>query len=147
MAGSDDDVRRIEQLKYAYLRTLDTKDWDGFAACFVEDVTADYAGLRLDGRDALVSYLREHLGPDVITLHQVHHPEIEVAGDTATGRWYLQDTVIAAEHRFRLDGAAFYEDDYVRVGDRWLVSHTGYRRTFELTSALDESVTVKGPQG
>ena len=146
MGPNDADVRAIEQLKYRYLRTLDTKDWDGFEACFVPDVTADYAGLTFANRDELVGYMRTNLGPGLITMHQVHHPEITVDGDTAHGRWYLQDTVIAAEYRFRLEGAAFYEDTYVRDGDRWLVSHTGYRRTFEVTTTLGDDVKVEGPK-
>ena len=85
------DVRAICQLKYRYLRTLDSKDWDGFEACFVPEATGDYNGLVFDDRAALVAYMRENLGEGLITLHQAHHPEIEVAGDAATGRWYLHD--------------------------------------------------------
>ena len=44
----------------------------------------------------------------MLTLHQVHHPEIEVDGDTATGHWYLQDKVIVEAFKFVLEGAAIY---------------------------------------
>ena len=39
-----DDIEQIRQLKYRYLRTLDTKQWDEFEACFLPEVTADYTG-------------------------------------------------------------------------------------------------------
>jgi len=132
------DVREICQLKYRYLRTLDSKDWDGFEACFVPEATGDYNGLVFDDRAALVAYMRENLGEGLVTMHQAHHPEIEVDGDTATGRWYLYDRVIVEAFSFMLEGAAFYSDRYVRTPDGWRVSHTGYRRTFEATYNLGD---------
>ena len=143
------DIDEICRLKYRYLRTLDTKQWDEFEACFLPTVTADYNGLTFADRDALVGYMRENLGPGTITMHQVHHPEITVDGDTATGRWYLQDRVIVEALRFMLEGAAFYEDRYTRTPDGWRVSHTGYRRTFEATYSLDDlpGFRVTGPGG
>ncbi len=132
------DVRAICELKYRYLRTLDSKDWDGFEQCFVAEATGDYNGLVFADRDALVSYMRENLGEGLITLHQAHHPEIEVAGDAATGRWYLYDRVIVEAFQFMLEGGAFYSDRYVRTPDGWRVAHTGYRRTFEATYNLGD---------
>ena len=75
----------------------------------------------------------------MITLHQVHHPEIELAGDgTATGVWYLEDRVIDTEHHFVLQGAAFYRDEYVKQGGAWKIRSTGYERTFEEVGDLRE---------
>ena len=133
-----DDITAISQLKYRYLRTLDTKDWDGFRDCFLPDATGDYNGLVFADRDALVTYMRENLGEGLLTMHQVHHPEIEVDGDTATARWYLQDKVIVPAFSFMLEGAAFYSDRYARTPDGWRVAHTGYRRTFEATYNLGD---------
>jgi hypothetical protein len=130
------DVRAICELKYRYLRTLDSKDWDGFEECFVPEATGDYNGLVFDDRAALVAYMRDHLGDGLITLHQAHHPEIEVTGDSATGRWYLYDRVIVEALHFMLEGGAFYSDRYVRAPHGWRVAHTGYRRTFEATYDL-----------
>ena len=45
------DVEAIKQLKYRYLRTLDLKQWDDFAECFVPEATGDYAGLAFGDRD------------------------------------------------------------------------------------------------
>ena len=83
----------------------------------------------------------------MLTLHQAHHPEIEVDGDTATGRWYLQDKVIIEAFKFVLEGAALYKDRYVRTPDGWRIAHTGYRRTFEQSYSLDDlpSMKIGGP--
>ena len=140
-----DDLEQIRQLKYRYVRTLDTKDWEGFATCLTADVVGRYGGLDLDGRDDLVDFMRTNMTPDLVTLHQVHHPEIAVTGNEARGTWYLQDKVIVAAHRFVLEGAAFYDDRYVRTPEGWRIAETGYRRTYEMTWSMDDapSLTVK----
>lgn len=143
------DVEAICRLKYRYLRTLDTKAWEEFESCFLPEATGDYNGLVFEDRDALVGYMRSNLGPGLITLHQAHHPEIEVAadGETATGRWYLQDKVIVPDFSFMLEGAAIYTDRYARTPEGWRVAHTGYRRTYEMTYDLKDlpGVKITGP--
>ncbi|MGY2700822.1 nuclear transport factor 2 family protein [Nocardioides sp. HB32] len=142
-----DDVTAISQLKYRYLRSLDTKAWDEFADCFVPEATGDYNGLVFDDRAALVSYMKENLPEGFLTMHQVHHPEVSVDGDAASGRWYLQDKVIVPAVQFMLEGAAFYDDRYVRTPAGWRVAHTGYRRTFEITYDLADlpGTRINGP--
>lgn len=131
------DLRAIETLKYRYLRALDTKDWSAFAETLTEDVTGNYGeSLSFTGRDELVGYMRANVGASVITEHRVDHPEIEIDGDTARGRWYLQDRVIVPDFSFMLIGAAFYEDTYRRTEDGWRISSTGYDRTYEVSVGL-----------
>ena len=138
-------IRQIEQLKYRYVRALDTKDWDLFASCFTSDATASY-GERLGfaGPEEIVGFMRENLGPTMITVHQVHHPEITVDGDQATGTWSLMDRVIMTEFRFLLDGMSFYEDRYVRDADgEWRIAHTGYQRVYEQMVSFDDVPSFK----
>jgi len=130
-----DELEAIKQLKYKYLRCLDTKAWGELAECFLEDATSAYdAGkYTFEGREQVIGFLEKALGPPtMITMHQVHHPEIELtSATTATGRWYLEDMVIDTKHNTTLRGAAFYRDEYVKVGGRWKLKFTGYERTFE----------------
>jgi hypothetical protein len=135
------DTEAIKQVKYRYLRALDTKHWDDFADTLTEDVTGDYGSsvgqeLHFTNRTDLVGYMRSALGPGIITEHRVTHPEITVSGDKASGAWYLQDRVIVAEFNFMLIGAAFYRDQYRRTTDGWKISSTGYDRTYEATMSL-----------
>lgn len=94
-ANADDLVvlEQIKALKYRYLRCLDLKLWDDFADTLTEDVSANYGEhLSFDSRDAVVKFMSESLGTGaIITVHQCHHPEIALDGDTATGQWYLED--------------------------------------------------------
>jgi hypothetical protein len=131
----------LRRLKYRYLRTLDLKLWDDFADTLTADVQASYgARLQFDGRDAVVDYMRASLPGSIITVHQCHHPELAVDGDTATGTWYLEDKVIITEQRMLLTGAAFYADTYRREADgAWRISSTGYIRSYEAMQSLDDT--------
>lgn len=138
-------IRHLEELKYRYVRALDTKDWDTMAATFESAATAFY-GERLDfsGVDEIMVFMRENLGPTMITLHQVHHPELEIDGDEATGIWSLQDRVIMTEHHMILDGYAIYHDRYRRGSDGlWRIIHTGYDRIYESMMSMDDLPSFK----
>jgi hypothetical protein len=135
------DIEAVKQVKYRYLRALDTKRWDDFADALADDVVGDYGSSvgeehHFTNRVDLVNYMRKSLGPAVITEHRVTHPEITVSGDEASGTWYLQDRVIVADFNFMLIGAAFYHDTYRRTDDGWKISATGYERTYEATMSL-----------
>ena len=140
-----DVLEEIRQLKYRYLRCLDLKDWNEFADTLTEDVTTDYGEkLRFDSRDAVVEFMSSWLTPAIITVHQCHHPEITIDGDTASGRWYLEDKVFILEHKMLLTGAAFYDDRYRRCEDgRWRISRTGYVRSYEAVQSLADTPSWK----
>ena len=129
----------LRRLKYRYLRALDLKLWDEFADTLTPDATADYGDrLSFSGRDEIVTYMSRAVGPGIITVHHCHHPELDVDGDRATGRWALDDTVIITERRTVLRGAAFYEDRYLREDGAWRIRHTGYIRTYEAMFSLED---------
>jgi len=135
-----EDIEAIRQLKYRYFRCLDCKRWRELGECFTEDATAAYDSGKYsyEGRDAIMGFLEGALGDrNVISLHQGHHPEIEVNGDTAKGTWYLEDYLIFVKADTRLRGAGFYHDEYVKVGGQWRLKHTGYVRTFEEVQSGD----------
>ncbi|MBS9534437.1 nuclear transport factor 2 family protein [Mycobacterium sp. M1] len=137
-------IEEIKQVKYRYLRALDTKHWDDFAATLTEDVTADYGKSmgtehKFADRDALVDFMRSSLPANVISEHRVTHPEITLTGpDTASGVWYLQDRVIMPDYDLMLIGAAFYYDTYRRDGDGWRICDTGYQRTYDATMPISD---------
>lgn len=132
-------LEELRRLKYRYLRALDLKLWDEFADTLAPDATARYGDrLSFTGRDEIVDYLSQTVGPDIITVHHCHHPELEVDGDRATGRWALDDTVIITRHQAVLRGAAFYQDEYVRQDGDWRIQHTGYVRTYESMVSLQD---------
>jgi len=134
------EIEAIRQLKYRYLRAVDLKLFDLLASTFAPDAVSAYDGGKQSyrGRDAIVAWLRSAMDNEIVTLHQVHHPEIELTSDTtAKGTWYLEDRVInpgpdlpdMPGHSI-LSGAAFYSDEYVKLDGEWKISLTGYERTY-----------------
>ncbi len=143
-------LEEIRRVKYRYLRCVDLKLWDEIEEVFTPHASADYGThavskpLSLRGRDEIVTYLRDNLGPSIITVHRCGQPEIDVDGDTAHGTWSFEDTVIALDFRVVIKGAAFYEDTYQRGEDgRWRISHIGYKRIYETMSSLDDTPSLR----
>jgi len=129
------ELEAIRRLKYAYFRTLDLKQFDQLGLLLTEDATAAYedAETSLAGRAAIVAWLTDALGgPEIVTEHHGHHPEIDVTSDTtATGTWYLQDRVIVPSADLEIGGTALYSDRYTKTDAGWRIAHTGYHRVFE----------------
>jgi len=140
----------IRQLKYRYLRCVDQKLWDEMTDVFTEDATVDYGTraygkpLKLAGRDEIMTFFRDNLGPEIITVHAAGQPEITVDGNQASGTWRFEDTVIATQYRVVIAGAAYYQDRYERGADgAWRIAHTGYVRTYEAMMSLDDLPSFK----
>jgi hypothetical protein len=129
-------LEEIRRVKYRYLRCVDLKLWPEMAEVFTPGATADYGSpatgqpLKFGSRDEIIAFLRDSLGPDIITLHAAGQPEIDIDGAAASG--------------IVIKGAAFYEDRYERGEDgRWRIAHTGYVRIYETTQSLDDLPSLK----
>jgi hypothetical protein len=143
----EEDLEAIRQLKYRYFRTLDCKDWDALAETLAEDATTSYDSGRYayTGRAAILEFLRGALGSKrMISMHHGHHPEIELTGEgTARGTWYLEDKVYFLDANTVLRGAAFYTDEYVKVGGEWKIASTGYERTYEEIENRETAFSIR----
>ena len=125
-----DDIEAIKQLKARYFRLMDTKDWDGYATVFTDDVVIDTsedgAGI-IQGRAEFLPFLRQTIG-DVTTVHHGHMPEIELTSATsATGIWALQD-ILRWPNGAELHGYGHYHETYVKSGDKWRIQSTRLTR-------------------
>ena len=119
----------IRELKARYCRCLDTKDWDGLAALFLDDavldVQQDTGNLPITGRVGILDQIRFAV-IDAATSHQVHTPEIAfVSDDEATGVWAMQDRVVWQPGKSPLPGVASitgygqYHERYRQTADGW----------------------------
>ncbi|MEM3512083.1 MAG: nuclear transport factor 2 family protein [Candidatus Jordarchaeales archaeon] len=128
-----EDIEAIKRLKAKYWRCCDKKLWDELEECFTEDAIADYfPNLHFEGRDAIIKFLKESLGPDyMITAHGGHNAEIEIISETeARGIWALNDLVII-QPGIRLRGYGHYEDEYVKENGRWKIKRIKQTRIIE----------------
>ena len=123
LAANFDDWQAIAKVKAAYCRLLDTKDWEGWAQLFTEDVVVDVrdsGGTLERGRDAFVASVRASI-ETTKTAHQVHFPEIVIDGDTATAIWPMQDRLIWEDGR-TMTGYGHYHERYVKQDGRWRIA-------------------------
>ena len=141
------EIEAIKRLKHRYMRCIDEKRWEELEDCFTEDATVSYSGSRyeFEGRDAIMKFLVDSMDRDsFLSSHRVGQPEIDITSETtATGIWALEDTVIDTHFEITLRGAAFYRDEYVKIGGRWKIRSTGYQRTFEEMESRKENPSLK----
>ena len=132
-----ENIELIKQLKARYFRALDSKQWSLMHECLSEHCIAQYDGGKysFSGRDKIVGFFQNFMDdPKLIFMHHGHHPEITILSEeSARGIWYLQDKVLNLHNNTILNGAGFYHDHYIKVDGQWLISETGYQRTFEET--------------
>ncbi len=122
---SFEDWQAICTAKARYCRTLDSKQWDDFAALFTEDYELDVSdGTDKDvikGRDAALTMVRESLN-GAKTAHQVHLPEMTREGDAIFVIWAMQDRVIWSEE-MALTGYGTYHERWVKEGGEWKIAY------------------------
>lgn len=134
------EVEQIKKLKYRYFRHLDCKQFGAMLDLFVDDSTTSYDSGKhsYKGKAAIRAFFDEAMStPRIVHQHHGHHPEIELtSATTATGIWYMDDTVHVLDHDMRVRGNGIYWDEYVKVDGQWKISHTGYERIWEYTERV-----------
>jgi hypothetical protein len=117
------DVEAIRQLKARYFRSMDMKDWDGLAACFTEDLEADFRegpGMLAYGRDNYIEQISVILA-DATTIHHGHMPEIIILDEkSARGIWAMDDIVILPG--LQLQGWGHYHELYRKENNAWRIA-------------------------
>jgi ketosteroid isomerase-like protein len=151
------DYLAICETKARYCRTLDSKDWDGYADVFTEDIMLDTrpaGGNVMHGREQLLASVRRSV-ETAKTSHQIHGPEIAFAddGDSAQVVWAMQDRVvwgperIAAMGNFGHTGYGQYHELYVRCADgHWRIAEQRLTR-FHVDVHHDAPVTTASHMG
>lgn len=129
-----EDIEAIRQLQARYQRCLDTRDFDGVADCFTDDVSSAYGNgsMSYEGKDAVMGFLTDVMTLDMPSTHLIHGGEIDVfTPDTAVAKWYLEDHLEHQKYKMRLCGAAIYDVTYAKRDDRWYIRSIGYKRCYE----------------
>lgn len=121
-----DDLEDIRQLKARYFRMMDTKDWDGLAAVFTDDVEIDVRGEAGGVTHSVAEYMPFVIAAleGVTTVHHGHMPEIEITSPTtAKGIWALEDQLWWPEGspiRF-MHGYGHYHETYEKTAAGWRI--------------------------
>ena len=131
-------VEAIRQAKARYFRGVDTNDAALVRSILAEDCVLDYTGCFVDpksGTDyfpqmsvivrARSSWAQNGMqSMGIVTVHQGHHADIEVTGETtATGIWAMTDHIFMPEgapHR-HIFGHGHYHETYEKAGNEWYI--------------------------
>jgi len=139
------DYVSIIEVESSYARALDSRDWARLGECFDADATAEYSAFArpMNGRDEIVSAIREGCRKFEVTQHIVGSPSVRIDGHTAVGSFY-----VIAQHVARRDGAEVhclvgvdYADELSLNGASWRIVR---RKTNRLWTQGDESILSIG---
>ncbi|KWX67948.1 nuclear transport factor 2 family protein [Mycobacterium sp. NAZ190054] len=131
-----DDRHEIGDVLVRYATGIDSRDWPLFRTVFTEDCRLDYGEIgTFSGVDAVVEFMQAAHQMAGYTLHRITNQAIEVNGDTATARAYIDGLIMSQDNTSGVNAAGFYDDELVRTDTGWRI----YRRRF--TSVLIRTVT------
>jgi hypothetical protein len=136
----------IRNLKAAYFRCMDTKNWADLENLFTEDATFDVRGALempkaeddypdesvVTGRTAIAEYIRLGLTP-LISVHHGHAPEIEIISPvSARAIWPMSDVlVLPAGSPFQIfRGYGHYRETYLCQNGTWRIQTLRLRRLY-----------------
>jgi hypothetical protein len=123
----------IKLLKARRDRAVDTKDWDTYLALHAPDHESKNDGFpHWKGAEEMITNVRKLLGPDKISVHHSHTPEITFESPTkAAGIWAMEDNIFwkQGEEEHWLNGFGFYHETYEKRDGKWLFTSRQLKRT------------------
>jgi len=144
IAGLSEREAEAAEVLGRYTTALDTKDWELLVECFTPECAFTASEMVLDGRDAIVEFMRpahQHLDG---SLHRLTNIRVQMGDDemTATTASYLDAFIVHRAHR---DGPTcqvigVYHDRLSRHDGTWRIAD----RRFELLWR-DGNPTILGP--
>lgn len=121
----------IAELVHRYADAVVSRDADQWAGCWASDARWVLSPeLTVEGREAIVALWRKAIAAFSAVVQMVHNGAVSVAGDTASGRWYIN------ENFRRVDGTpgillAYYDDNYALVDGAWLFTSRSLVRQYQ----------------
>tara|TARA_R110000823_G_scaffold119998_12_gene244454 strand:- start:16271 stop:16708 length:438 start_codon:yes stop_codon:yes gene_type:complete len=117
------DERDITRGLSSFARILDTKSWEELPQVFADDIVFDYGtGEERQGMDALRDNMTRYLDTCGPTQHLIGSILVDIAGDTAVSRAYVQ-----ARHQALDDPGGAVFDTSGEYIDRWERRAAGWR--------------------
>lgn len=111
----------ISTVIHRYSRAMDDRDWKLMDDAFTEDAVADFGGLVIDGRAAIVRFVRAAIECCDRTQHLNSNVEVERDGDVVRARckvaaWHSGKGTTQGTTYLAL---ATYEDEFVLRPSGW----------------------------
>ncbi len=131
-------LEEIKLLKARRDRAVDTKDWDTYLSLHAPDHESKNDGFpHWKSAEEMITNVRQLLGPEKISVHHSHTPEISFLSPTkATGIWAMEDNIFwkQGEEDHWLRGFGFYHETYDKRDGKWLFTSRQLKRTHVVVS-------------
>ncbi len=137
-----EDIEAIRYLQAKYQRCLDSRDFNGIAECFADDVISGYGNgeMAFNGKDNVLKFLMGSMSMEMPSAHMIHGGEIDIlSADKATAKWYLEDFLYVKGYNINIAGTAIYQNTYVKKEGKWLISEIGYKRGYEYKDGVSQT--------
>ena len=143
------DERDVLDTVHRFAAGMDLRDWAAYRAVFTDDLVLDYTSYRggepvTVAADAWVERVRRRFATMLATQHQLGNHRIEVDGDSARCRTYVE-----AMHVALVDGAedwcligGEYDDLLRRTPSGWLIE----RKKLDVRWTIGNRVILDLPQ-
>ncbi|MGE2837009.1 nuclear transport factor 2 family protein [Mycobacterium sp. SMC-4] len=117
-----EDRQDIADVLTRYATGIDRRDWPLFRTVFTQDCELDYGDIGTwHGVDAVVDFMTAAHEMAGHTLHRITNTAIEVDGDTATSRAYVDGLILSPDNTSGVNATGFYDDDLVRTDTGWRI--------------------------
>ena len=133
------DQQAIRDLVARYNDAVHRYDADAWAATWTSDAVWEVAGQRIEGRDRVVEAWRAAMERYDFVALLLHSGHVDLAGDTASGRWYLTEYVHAPDAGFT-HMISCYHDAYRREADGWRIASRRYDIAYAGDASMEGSL-------
>jgi ketosteroid isomerase-like protein len=116
------DEREICQLLGRFGEVMDNKEWTAIGEVYAHDVSFNYGGGEQKGLDTILALTRRHLDVCAGSQHLIGTIRVQVEGDGATSRSYVQ-----ARHQGAGAKTHLFYDTSGEYTDRWERGEAGWR--------------------
>lgn len=114
--------RELARVLARYARLADEREWSAIDEVFIHDASADYGGLQLPDRNAIVAMLQRALGNCGPSQHLLGNLTVDVVDGEVTSR-----VTVRAAHRSSVGPGGESYECMGEYHDRWVLTATGWR--------------------
>lgn len=121
-----EDEQEIRNLVARYADAVCRRDQDDWSATWAEDGLWQLPGAPVTkGRDNIVQLWAGAMAGFPFVAQLIQNGTVEVAGDSATGRWYITEHLKFADGNGMFN-IGVYQDKYTRTSDGWKFAERHY---------------------
>jgi ketosteroid isomerase-like protein len=119
------DRDEIVELTVRYATAIDNRQYSLLTTVFTDDALVDYGeiGQWTGGAEVATFMEAAHVGA-AHTMHRMTNQAVDVDGDEATVRTYVDALILFAGGG--VNPVGYYDDHVLRTGDGWRIAHRTY---------------------